>query len=621
MILVEFSAAIGARFMNYFAALFGVTTVALTIAVRSAVAANQPSVLTEGNDRLLAQQSAPFELENAGFWAEQCRVLSQQHDNANAIAACERAITLAPRQDNLEIWLARSDALFRLQRYAEAIVSYSQVLQITPNHSFALTQQCAASFHLGQYDAAIEACETALRVDGNWGTESPALAWYNRGLALRAKGLTAEALDSYERAEQISPEDPLILAERCQVLSEIAQATPQQGSPARESCEPGAAIRSYDSALAAGPNNAIVWINQGLALEQSGQYERALTSYNQAVQISPNSSQALAHQCSGFNRAGQYQAALTACESALRSDGVWRDEAPALVWNQRSRALIGLAQYENALAAAEQALALNANFAEAWNNKAVSLWAIANTKAVGDRAADYARALEAVNQAVTLRPGYSQAWFNQGSIHSLLGGLNSSPADVKSQEHYGKAVQAYCNALNRNSLYCSNSEREADAIDNSTRVDVLTNLSAAFWHQGSYEKAAKSADDATKLNSESFISWYNLGMALTRLGQCVPAQSLMQPLLEPSLKYCSQAEAAYQRADRLSPNNVFVLTGLGEALIGQRETQTAARCFERALNLEPDFAPAQTILQELLRSSQNVPTSNSAQSPNSCPVQ
>lgn len=624
--------------MNYFAAWFGVTTIVLTTAVPSvAVAMNAVTASIQtpaANDRLIAQATAPFELEDVDFWTEQCRVLMQQQDYASAIAACERAITLAPRKDNLELWLARGDALFQLQRYAEAIVSYNQVLQVTPNNSFALTQQCAASFRLGQYDTAIDACENALSVNGNWETQSPALAWYNRGLALRAVGRTAEALDSYDRAMQVSPEpNPLVVAERCQLIAETNYAVPQP-SGLNPACTLGETIRSYDLALANNPNNAIVWVNQGMALERSGQYERALSAYNQAAQINPTSSQALAHQCRLLNRARQYQAALTACENALQGDSIWRDETPAFVWSQRSRALIGLSQYEVALAAAEQALALDAKLAEAWNYKAVSLWSIANSKPIGDREADYAKALEAAHTAVTLKPGYSQAWFNKGSIHSSLGGLYSLLAEeTRSHAHYEQASQAYCQALDQVSSYCTatkgqvnTAERQVDAIDNLTRANVLVNLSAALWHLGFFDRAAAAAENAVRLNPQSFAGWYNQGVALS---------DLAPTLLKSSLVW-KRAEDAYQQADRLSPNNIYVLAGLGRTMVGQGRTQAAVSCFERALNLDPNFEFAQSRLGTLLNPPQpasstgvgpqslgNSSTQNgaTAQTSSSCPAQ
>lgn len=530
----------------------------------------------------LAQTNQPeFELQDFDFWADQCRSSVELKDYENGIKACERAIVLKPKQDNLDLWMARSDALLQLKRYPEALASYSHVLSVTPNSSLALTQKCAILYQLGSYETAIDACESALRIDGNWGTSTPAFAWYNRGLALQLMGRTADALDSYNRAQQITPNDLLVQAERCRLLPLL-----KPDATVEQNCGSQDAITAYENALANNPNDAIVWTHQGLSLEQVGYTTRALTAYNNAVQINPKSSTALAHQCALLNQVKQYQEALTACESALKGDGIWQGTSPDFVWSQQSRALIGLEKYEEAIAMADRAIALNPNNAEALNYKAVSLWQLAKVvESTTERQELYRQALTTIQQAIAIAPQDSQAWFNQGRIQSSL-------------QDYDSAVQAYCQALNTTASdapnYCERPSSETASLSltlpGDMRADILANLSAAFWHQQNYKGAFTAAVEATALNPQSFMGWYNQGLAANALNDG------------------QQAERAYRAADRLSSNNLYVLTGIGKALVVQGKTQEAIAIFDLTLNLDPNFAPAQAALNQLLKSRKDVVT-------------
>ncbi|MGV0029385.1 tetratricopeptide repeat protein [Phormidesmis priestleyi] len=104
-------------------------------------------------------------------------------------------------------------------------------------------------------------------------------------------------------------------------------------------------------------------------LEQIYQDARALTAYEKAVQLRPTESLALVNQCAVLNRLWRFQTALTACDSALKGNGLWGNSSSAYAWSQRSSALLGLKQYEDAVASAERAIALTPSNAEAYNYK------------------------------------------------------------------------------------------------------------------------------------------------------------------------------------------------------------------------------------------------------------
>ena len=345
------------------------------------------------SDRLLSQARADnFGLKDFNFWVAQCQVLESEQNYAEALTACEQAIVLKPKSKNRQIWSSRSNTLLQLKRYAEAVNSYDFLLRFDAKNSQAWTRRGEALYHLGKYDEAIASQEKALRVNGNWGNGTPANAWYNRGLAQRKLGQNETALVSFERALSIDPDDAIAQVERCGTLSDLGRqeealaaceraidALPAPAFTNRAIAQQRAgkildAIGSYEKALAINPNDATVWTHQGILFEKLGQNEKALTSYNKAIQINPKSAFAQVNRCATLNRLANYKEAVAACNSAMNGDGSWGDKNPAYAWNQHSSASLGLGQYQEALNSAERAIDINANMAEAWNNKGVSLW-------------------------------------------------------------------------------------------------------------------------------------------------------------------------------------------------------------------------------------------------------
>lgn len=508
------------------------------------------------------QTQPPFELNDFTFWSDQCLSLGQTQQYSEALSACEKAIALKPKANNLDLWMARSNALFELRQYTNAIASYQHILTLQPQSSFALTQQCAALFRLGQAVEAIDLCENALRINGDWGRTTPLSAWYYRGLALISNHHWQEALESFDRARLINSDDLLTRAERCRALVMLGQE-----NTANDPCNLTDAVVFYERALSINPNDDLPWFHQSIVLMQLKQEERALTSLNRVLQIKPNASLALAYRCTILNHQNQYEQALNACNLALQGDGIWDGETSAIAWSQQSHALIGLGQYANALESAQRATAIRPDYAEAWNNLGVSYWQL-NA---------YPQAIDALKQAIQLNPHYTQAWYNQGRAYS-------------SSNQYLQAIQAYCQALyqaNRNPPYCSGERLQRlsmQPIDPLTQSDILANLGAVIWRADSNNRYARDAvDAAVNLNPHSFIGQYNRGLILEESDAI-------------------EALKSYQAANCIYPQQPYVLTGIGRVLIRQGKLQEASNIFEIVLTISPQYMPAVSELGQSLDS-------------------
>lgn len=539
---------------------------------------------------VLAQEDPQFEFEDFDFWADQCLLLSQGEDPEKALESCEQAISLRPGDDNINLWTARGTILFALEQYPEAIASFNRVIRVAPQDSISLAYQCAAHVQLNQYSDAIDTCEEALQINGNWGDRSPGFAWYQRGLALLEIGRLETALDSFTRAVRNQSENVVYEANKCALEIELS------AFDSRTGCNLPDTISLYEQALAIEPDNLNLLIQQGLALEQINEHERALLSYEQALTIRPDYALALARQCSALNQVGDYEAALAACEAALQGDNRWGRVGVIYGWTQHSRALIGLGDYENALASAQRAVDLlptdlsptapneitdeqpPLTYPPAWNNLAVVYWHLEEytqaEAAIETTLEHYAFAEQTLNETfersypespILFYQGYVLAHYNQGRILAAMNRPNL-------------AVEAYDNALKRyvRSPVQSLLGSDISLIEPELESAIYTHKAIAHLQLGELRDSQLSAIDAVRIDPESFTAQYNQGLIYLENGNY------------------GSALASYEIANQMQPENIYVLTGQGLALAGLGRPQAALTVLEQVLNMSPGYAPADT---------------------------
>ncbi|NJN20232.1 MAG: tetratricopeptide repeat protein [Leptolyngbya sp. RL_3_1] len=278
--------------------------------------------------RAIAQQNLE-NLEDVTYWRDLCDLQAAAGQSAQessraaanpetalalyaeAQMACERAIELAPEDDSL--WARHSGILLAQDQYPNAIASAGQALRFNPENSLAFTYRCISHYELGNLEMALDACNDALRVDGSWGNQSPALAWQHRGRILAQQGDPEAALVAYARTLLLEPEDSRTLLYECQAhldLSNYGSAVrsceaalagtgnwgPEspalawfyQGVASFEQGNNVAAVAAFDRAVDIDPLHGLTWAYQGRVLAATENYSEALLSYSQAVAIQPD---------------------------------------------------------------------------------------------------------------------------------------------------------------------------------------------------------------------------------------------------------------------------------------------------------------------------------------------
>jgi tetratricopeptide (TPR) repeat protein len=517
-------------------------------------------------------------LRDFGYWENLCELLTTTGETDRALAACERAIELKPKE--ARIWAMHSRVLLDAKRYSEAIASANQALTFDANNSLALTYECMAYTALGQNETALDKCNAALRVNGDWGNQSPALAWRYRGMILGQREQYEQALVAYDRALLLEPKNSLTWLHRCEALVSLSRypeaidncTTALQGdgkwvpeNPALAWYYQGIAqtrldhyqqaIAAYDRAVSLDPNHAPSWTNQGWVLEHLNRPAEALTSYNRAVDLSPKSSQALVGQCTVLNQMQQYEQALAACQKAIQGDGVWWEMGVAQAWNQQSQALAGMGNYEAALAAANRAVGIAPNLAVAWSDRSVVLWYLKN----------YTEALTSVNRALELDPNAAQAWGNQARIFRSLGQSQAEWDSNAATRYYQQAITSYQRALQ---LQPNNAE-------------LWANQSAVYWVLQDYNNALTAANQALYSAPNSAQAFQNRGAALVGLNRY------------------EEARQSYQRATELDANNADAWASLGVILVQLHQVEPGKAALERALSLNPQQALARNAMHIL----------------------
>lgn len=555
--------------------------------IRSVVSYAMPSAVFLVLPSVAWAQTSPLgeAIEDFEYWQNLCQLhISAVEDKtaeeeleeyAKALAACEQAIALEP--EDASIWVQHSSILLATKQYPNAISSANRALLFDPEHSLAMTYQCVAYSALNQAEAALDRCNNALRVNGNWGNENPTLAWLYHGIILAQEKQYDQALVAYERTLLLEPDYSFALARKCE-----AHVALEQASLAIQTCNAALAgngdwgeasaamvwtalgrtqtqlglyddaIFAYDQALNLDPMSAATWAAQGQVFEYLKRNEESLISYGKTVAIQADFADALLGQCKALNRLAVdakpdekgeiYGTSLAACDAALAGDNDWGENTPANAWHERSIALTGTGKYDEVLASINRAVGIDPRYAEAYNQRGIVYWYLG----------DYGRALEANQQALSIDQTYDHGWFTRGLI-------------FRAQGQYPQALEAYNRGLGLNPW----NER------------AWTNRSLVLWELGEYGDALMSAEEAIEINPLSVQAWYNRGTA------------------QSALRDYGSAVESYDRVLELDEKYGAALTGLGVARFHLGEGEDAMMDLQAALALNPEDELAKETLEAL----------------------
>ncbi len=191
-------------------------------------------------------------------------------------------------------------------------------------------------------------------------------ALVNKGNSLVDEGKFEEAIDFYNKALEINPQDIVALANKGTALDQLGrheeamkcfdkvleispndeEALNNKGGLLIKMGKYGEALNFFDKVLALNPHNFVTHYNKGLALGNLGRYEEAINSYDEALKIAPDYALALY----GKGNALIDLASTLSCEKMI----IKMEEALKLfesIWKIRNKIPDRGKQFQNAVAA------------------------------------------------------------------------------------------------------------------------------------------------------------------------------------------------------------------------------------------------------------------------------
>ncbi len=238
-------------------------------------------------------------------------------------------------------------------------------------------------------------------------------------------------------------------------------------------------------------------------------------------------------------------------------------------WNNQGYALDELGRYEEAIASYDQAVAINPDFHDTWNNRGNSLANLGR----------YEEAIASYDQAVAINPDFHEAWYNRG-------------VSLANLDRYEEAIVSYDQAVAINPDFHKAWNNRGYALDN----------------LGRYEEAIVSYDEAVAINPDFHKAWHNRGYALDNLGRYKEAIASYDRSVDinpfdhkawnnrgvslGNLGRYEEAIASFDRVLAINPDDRDAWNNRGVSLGNLGRYEEAIASFELAVDIKPDFCEA-----------------------------
>jgi len=337
---------------------------------------------------------------------------------------------------------------------------------------------------------------------------------------------------------------------------------------------------------------------QGLALQETKQYQAALLSYQQAIAVQPNYPEAFVKHGNILRLLGQPQSALDSYQQAITLKPDYAAGHFGL-----GNALLGLRQYQAAVSSYDSAILLQPDSAEAHNNRGIAL----------QNLRQYAAALDSFARAIALKPDFESVYNNRGLTFNALQRYDEELASYqRAIELNPKFFEAYNNRGNA----LQKLQRFSDAVLSYQRAIALKpdhakayfNRGLAYKNLNRYEEALADFQQVTGLKPDYAEAYNNCGLALNELKRFAAAlQNFEQAIaLKPDyaeaynnrglalekLNHYAAALASYEQAIALKTDFAIAMNNRGNVQRLLKQYSAAAASFEEALVLVPDYASA-----------------------------
>ena len=289
-----------------------------------------------------------------------------------------------------EDWAVRGNSFLALGDPDHAAAAYRQAMRDMPEDRDLLRLQAVALLRARRPREALATYDALMAL----GEDNDAATHSGRGSALAELDRTDEALEAFDAALRLKPDDAETIYDRGRLLSDIGRLED--------------AIQSFRDSLRYLSDNPDLHNDLGNALAIAGQNEEALGAYEQAIRHRPAFARAYYNRGVTLTRIGQLKEAADAFERCIRL----RLDIPEAHYGH-GVALARMDQLRDAAAAFDRAIALRPGFADALFHKARA----------HSRLGQSAEALEALRQALSVSPNLRR----QAKDEADFGALYADP--------------------------------------------------------------------------------------------------------------------------------------------------------------------------------------------------
>ena len=179
-------------------------------------------------------------------------------------------------------------------RYAALVVLF--LAAWTPAAQADFSQEIGMCEFGGNHpDIRIIACTRNIN-SGRFTGQNLAIAFTNRGLAYKRKGLWNKAIADYDEAIRLKPD--------------LAETFINRGTAYYYKGQFDRAIRDYGEAIRLKPDLAQAFSNRGNVYRKKGQFDRAIEDYDEAIRLKPDNAQVFADRGLCYEKKGKLTQAL-----------------------------------------------------------------------------------------------------------------------------------------------------------------------------------------------------------------------------------------------------------------------------------------------------------------------
>jgi tetratricopeptide (TPR) repeat protein len=363
--------------------------------------------------------------------------------------------------------------------------------------------------------------------------EETADSWYKKGQELTENESYEEALNAYDRAIELDPENARIWMGKGDTRIRMGDY-----NESREIYEN--ALNITNKSLEANKQDAKGWLVKGDLLERLYRYDEALESYNRSLEIDPkdkeawlNKGKALdmrTYRLQGPERIKAFEDAIIAYNEAIEIDPNYGN-----AWMNKGYSLLSLAafnknlsEYNESLKAFDKAIELipsndTGNLALAWDGRAITL------SGKGNALDDMGMKEEAKGTWEEALSDYGKAIELDRNFTGLEARLHSAGilADLG---RYNESIAAYDNAIETVSNHPYDNDSMYVALLLSGKGDVLEKM-------GDHQDALKAFDKAIELDSTNAEAWKGRGDALNNSGRYDEAAKAYDKAIEAGEPY------------------------------------------------------------------------------------